>query len=122
MRFEELETLMETKVWYSRSERTSWLSRWLQWSLGRKRTKHYSLVALPLHLQRLIIESLPLRTLAQMACLNRDLRTLYLERVSKRDTVVAGILESQFTADFRQRLTPDATALPRDLVVHPPVR
>jgi hypothetical protein len=122
MRFKELETLIETNFWYSRPRETSWLSRWVQWCLGTKPPQNYSLVALPLHLQRLIVESLHLRTLAQMACLNTDLRTLYLERVNKRDTVVAGLLESQFTANLRQGLTPGTTALPRDLIVNPPVR
>jgi hypothetical protein len=122
MRFEEFETLMDTNFCCSRPTQTSWLFRWLQWRFGKNLSLTYSLVDLPLHLQRLIVESVPLRTLAQMACLNKDLRALYLERVDKRDTIVAELLNSQFTAEFRRGLSPDAIALPLDLIVDPPVR
>jgi hypothetical protein len=64
----------------------------------------------------------PLRNLAQLACLCKAFRALYLERVMEREEVVSGLLETHFTAEFREGLYPAETALPRDLIVDPPVR
>jgi hypothetical protein len=79
-------------------------------------------VDLPRDMQRLVLGSVPLRELARLACVSKDLRTAYEERVGTRDSAVAGLLESHFTADFRARLAPAQTALPYDLIVDPPVR
>jgi hypothetical protein len=73
-------------------------------------------------MQRLILGYVPLRDLARLACLCKDLRTPYGERVKERDAAVTTVLESHFTAEFREGLTPAHTALPYDLVVDPPVR
>jgi hypothetical protein len=69
--------------------------------------------------QRHIVEmaEIPLRALAQLACLCKDMHALYLERVQERDAHVANLLVSCFEADFRDGLTPAQTALPRDLIV-----
>jgi hypothetical protein len=77
---------------------------------------------LPPDMQRLILGWISLRQMAQLACLSAELRSMYLERVKKRDAAVASLLESHFTADFREGLSPSQTALPRDLIVDPPVR
>jgi hypothetical protein len=71
---------------------------------------------LPADLQRLILGLIPLRRLAQLACLNKDLRSVCLDRVKKRDAAVAALLESHFTAEFREGLSSTQTALPRDLM------
>jgi hypothetical protein len=82
----------------------------------------FPLRALPEEMQRLILGHLPLRDLARVACLSMDFRTSYWERVTQRDTVVADLLQSQFSAAFREGLTLADTALPRDLIVDSPVR
>jgi hypothetical protein len=81
----------------------------------------FPLLDLPAEMQRLVLGYLPLTDLARLACLNKELRAAYGERVTKRDTAVAALLQSQFTAKFRQGLSPAQTALPRDLVAHPQV-
>jgi hypothetical protein len=53
---------------------------------------------------------------------SKEFRNAYVERVVKRDRVVAALLESHFTAEFREGLSTWETALPLDLIVHPPVR
>jgi hypothetical protein len=47
---------------------------------------------------------------------------MYLDRVRERDAAVAARLQSYFTAEFRAGLSLAQTALPRDLIVYPPVR
>jgi hypothetical protein len=64
----------------------------------------------------------PLRDLAQLACLCKGFHALYLERVVEREDVISGLLETRFTAEFREGLYPAETSLPRDLIVDPPVR
>jgi hypothetical protein len=81
----------------------------------------FPLLDLPAEMQGLVLGYLPLADLARLACLNKELRAAYGERVTKRDTAVAALLQSQFTAKFRQGLSPAQTALPRDLVAHPQV-
>ncbi len=77
---------------------------------------------LPADLQQVILGGLSLRGMALLACLSKELRKRYLERVKQRDAVVAGLLESHFTPEFRQGLSGLQTALSRDLIVDPPVR
>jgi hypothetical protein len=77
---------------------------------------------LPLELQREIVGHLSLCELAQMACLSNQLRAFCTDRVRERDGVVAARLESDFTAEFREGLSPAQTALPRDFMVEPEVR
>jgi hypothetical protein len=76
----------------------------------------------PADLQRLILGWTPLRTLAQLACQNKELLDVYLDRVKQRDAVVAGLVQSQFTPEFRERVSNTQTALPRDFIADPPVR
>jgi hypothetical protein len=85
-------------------------------------SKVFSIQDLALDMQRLILGLLPLRQLAQLGCLSKELRNLYWERVEQRDVVIASKLETHFTAEFRENLRPEETSLPRDLVVDPPVR
>jgi hypothetical protein len=85
------------------------------------------LLELPPDLQRHILGWVPLRGLAQLACLNKELRSMYLDRVMQRDAVIASLLESHFTPDFLQGLSCRQMAcaqmaLPRDLMFDPPVR
>ncbi len=82
----------------------------------------FPLLQLPAEMQSLILGYVSLRDLARLACLNRELRAAYGERVEERDAAVTSVLESHFTAEFREGLTPAQTALPYDLVVDPPVR
>jgi hypothetical protein len=77
---------------------------------------------LPADMQMVIWGFVPLADLARLACLSKQLRTACRERVLKRNDVVAALLQSHFTAEFREGLTPVQTALPWDLVVHPQVR
>jgi hypothetical protein len=70
----------------------------------------------------ILLARVPLRKLARLACLSKELHLVYLDRVKLRDAVVAAHLESDFPADFREGLLRADTALPRDLVVDPPVR
>jgi hypothetical protein len=81
------------------------------------------LLEFPPELQRHILGWIPLRELAQLACLNKEFRDVYVDRVNQRDAVVVSLLESHSTPDFRGALSCTQTlALPRDLVVDPPVR
>ncbi len=73
-------------------------------------------------MQRLIVGHVPLRELARLACLGKKLRSAYEDRTGDRDAAVAKLLESHFTAEFREGLSPADRALPNDLVVEPPVR
>jgi hypothetical protein len=77
---------------------------------------------LPLDLQRLVLGRVPLRALAKVAWLNKQLCKVYLDRVKVRDASVASLLQSHFTAAFRDGLLVMETALPRDLIVDPQVR
>jgi hypothetical protein len=90
--------------------------------VGVKEIEVCLLFDLPADMQRVILGYVPLADLARLACLSKELRTAYVERVTKRDTAVTALLESHFLRAFRKGLTPAQTALPRDLVVHPPVR
>jgi hypothetical protein len=89
---------------------------------GPGATDVFPLLQLPLDMLRVILGYVPLRDLARLACLCKDLRTPYRDRTRKRDTAVADVLDSHFTAEFRKRRTPAQTALPHDLIVDPPVR
>jgi hypothetical protein len=85
------------------------------------------LLEFPPDLQRYIMGFVPLREMAQLACLNKELRSVYLERVKQRDAVVTSLLESHVTPDFPKGLSSTHTAcaqcgLPRDLIVDSPVR
>jgi hypothetical protein len=73
-------------------------------------------------MQAHVVGFLTFHELAQQACVSKQLHTLYMDRVMERDRVVAARLESDFTAEVRDRLSPAQTALPRDLVVDPQVR
>jgi hypothetical protein len=80
------------------------------------------LLNIPSELHRLILEYLPLLTLARLASTSKDFWAAYWGRVQERDRVVATRVKSDFTAEFREGLSPADTALPRDLHVDPPVR
>jgi hypothetical protein len=80
------------------------------------------LLEFPPDLQRRILGLLPLREMAQLACLNKDLRAVHLDRVKQRDAVVAGLLESHCRPEFREGLLCLQTALPQDFIFDPPVR
>ncbi len=86
-----------------------------------KQGEVFPLFDLPADMQRLVLGYVPLADLARLACLTKQLRTAYVDRVTKRDTAVTARLGSHFTPAFREGLTPAQTALPRDLVVDPPV-
>jgi hypothetical protein len=73
-------------------------------------------------LQGYILGMLPLRKLAQIAHLSKSVHKMYLERVKERDAHVADLMESYFTAEFREGLSPADTRLPRDLIVDLRVR
>jgi hypothetical protein len=88
----------------------------------KKVCRMYPFTNLPPDIQSRILAYVPLRNLAQVASLCKGFRALYLERVMEREEVVSGLLESHFTAEFREGLYPADTALPRDLIVDPPVR
>ncbi len=90
--------------------------------MGVKDADVFPLFELPADMQRVILGYLPLVDLARLARLNKELRIACVERVTKRDAAVTALLESHFPPAFREGLTPAHTALPRDLVVHPPVR
>jgi hypothetical protein len=77
---------------------------------------------LPLELQSLILESLPLRMMRELARSSRERRPAFVARLTERERVVAELLSSHFTDEFRQLLPAAQTALPNDLVVKPPVR
>jgi hypothetical protein len=82
----------------------------------------FPLLKLPEEMQRLILAHVPLRELARLACLSKELRAVYRDRTRDRDAAVTALLESHFPAGFREGLTPEQTALPNDLIVDPPVR
>ncbi len=79
------------------------------------------LLAFPTDLQRHILGLVPLRSMAQLACLNKELRNVYLDRVKQRDAVLVDLLGSHFTPESREGLCRAHLALPRDLIVDPPV-
>jgi hypothetical protein len=89
---------------------------------GVNQVEGVSLSNLPADMQRVILGYLPLVDLARLACVNNELRTAYVDRVTERDTAVAALLESHFTAEFREGLSPTQRALPYDLIVLPQVR
>jgi hypothetical protein len=80
------------------------------------------LLDLPADLQRLILQTVPLREMARLACLSTGLRSAYLDRVKERDAAIAALRKSHFTAGFSDGLSSAETALPRDLIVLPQVR
>ncbi len=82
----------------------------------------FPLLQLPPEMQSLILGYVSLRDLARLACVSKPLRATYKDRVRTRDAAVSGLLESHFTAEFRDWLNPAQTSLPYDLVVDPPVR
>ncbi len=90
--------------------------------MGVKVSEGCPLLELPDDMQRLIVGHVPLREVTRLACLSKKLRTAYEDRTGDRDAAVAQLLESRFTAEFREGLSPADTALPNDLVVEPPVR
>ncbi len=90
--------------------------------MGVKESNPVPFLDLPEEMQRLVLRYIPLRQFAQLACLRKELRMLYLERVGERDVVVAAVLKSHFTAEFSEGLTDAQIALPRDLLVQPEVR
>jgi hypothetical protein len=67
---------------------------------------------LPVDVQRLVLGRARLQALAKVACLNQQLCNVYLDRVEERDASVASLLQSHFTADFRDGLSVMETALP----------
>lgn len=81
-----------------------------------KKSVAMSFSGLPGDVQGLILGYLPLRDLAQWACWSRRARPVYLERIRERDELVADLLQSHFTAQFREGLFPTQMALPRDLI------
>lgn len=90
--------------------------------VGRENDPQSTLLTLSPHLQRIALSFVPLRDLARMACLNKQLGAVYKERVKERNKVVAALLKSRFTPEFRRGLRRAETSLPRDLLVDPPVR
>jgi hypothetical protein len=73
-------------------------------------------------LQGHILEMLPLRKLAQIAPLSKRVHKMYLERVKERDAHVEDLIETYFTPEFREGLSPAETRLPMDLIVDLRVR
>ncbi len=69
--------------------------------MGVQASEVFSIVELPPDMQRLTMGLLPLRQLAQLGCLSKELRSLYLERVEQRDAIIVARLETHFTAEFR---------------------
>jgi hypothetical protein len=70
-----------------------------------------------------ILAYVPLRKLAKLAPLNKEICAAYVARVGERDRVITELLESsQFTDKLREGLPGAQTALPLDLVADPPVR
>jgi hypothetical protein len=71
-----------------------------------------------------ITRGIPLRDLAQLACISRDLRGVYARRVAQRDALTAVLVRTHFINQdrFQEGLTTDQTALPRDLIVQAQVR
>jgi hypothetical protein len=82
----------------------------------------FPLLELPTDMQRVILGYVPLSDFARLACVSKELRTAYVERVTKRDATVTTLLGSHFAAAFREGLSPAQTALPWDLIVYPLVR
>ncbi len=64
---------------------------------------------------------LPLRDLARLACVNKELRTAYVERVMTRARAIAAVLDSHFRPEFHEGLSAAQTVPPVDLVIHPQV-
>jgi hypothetical protein len=59
--------------------------------------------------------------MAQLACLNKELHNVYLDRVKQRDAVFASLVDSHFPLRILMGLSDTPMALPRDLIVNPPV-
>jgi hypothetical protein len=90
--------------------------------VGVEQVEVFPLLDLPPDMQRVILGYVPLPDLARLACVSKELRTAYVERVTKRDATVAALLGSHFVAAFREGLSPAHTGLPWDLIVDPLVR
>jgi hypothetical protein len=94
----------------------------LTYFFGRaKEANLFPALELPEDMQSIVLGYLPLADLARLACLSKELRMAYVERVTKRDTAVAALIDTHFTAKFREGLSLAQTALPNDLVMHPQV-
>jgi hypothetical protein len=80
------------------------------------------LLDLPPDLQRDILGRVPLRKVAQLAFLNTELHSVYLDRVTLRDAVIVGLVEGHFPPEYSTQLSSTQMALPRDFLFDPPVR
>jgi hypothetical protein len=89
---------------------------------GVKQVEVFPLLALPADMQRVILGYVPLSDFARLAAVSKELRTAYVERVTKRDATVTTLMGSHFAAGFRKGLSPAQTALPCDLIVSPQVQ
>jgi hypothetical protein len=76
---------------------------------------------LPLDLQLHILSYAPLAALARMATVSKYMLAVYKERLQERQACMDANLAEGWPAETTEGLSPADMAVPRDLVVSPPV-
>jgi hypothetical protein len=75
---------------------------------------------MPLDIQLSVLAYVPLADLARLATLSKGMRAVYTERLQERETCIDARVDKA-PDDVIQRLAAVDIAVPRDLVVTPPV-
>jgi hypothetical protein len=76
---------------------------------------------LPLDVLLTILADAPLAELARLATLGKDLRAAYKERLKDREACIRARLAEDWPAEVTEGLSAADMAVPRDLIVSPPV-
>jgi hypothetical protein len=76
---------------------------------------------MPLDIQLLIIEYLPLADLARMATMSNFMLAAYSERLQERQACIEASLAEDWPLEITQGLSAADMAVPKDLIVTPPV-
>jgi hypothetical protein len=78
----------------------------------------FSFLLLPIELQLEITRAMPLRDLAVLACMDRQLLAVLAVRLARRNAVVAALLQYHFAGELIlfQGLSIEDTRLPRDFI------
>ncbi len=76
---------------------------------------------LPPDIHEYILSLVTLAELAGLATLGKDLRAAYMERLNQREACIEACLAKDWPVEVTEGLSPADTAVPRDLIVSPPV-
>jgi hypothetical protein len=76
---------------------------------------------MPFDIQLAILADIPLAELARLATLGKALRAAYKERLKERGVCIEASLAEGWPVEVTEGLSAADTAVPRDLIVSPPV-